>query len=78
MSPDGKAQRDAIIPGHLPPRLAIASWLWYWATDRQPGEGFHDLEAALDALVERGFNAVRIDALWSWAFERDGEPRGEV
>ena len=78
MSSNGNVKAVAALPEHLPRRLAIASWLWFWATDRQPGEGFNDLEAAFDALVERGFNAIRIDALWSWAFDRDGKPRGEV
>lgn len=68
----------SVLPDHLPRRLTIACWLWFWATDRQPGEGFYDLEVAFDALVERGFNAVRIDAMWSWAFDLDGKPRGEV
>jgi len=66
------------IPGHLPERLTIAFWFGYWATDMQPGEGFHDLEQAFADLVARGFNTVRIDGLWSWAFKADGTRRGPV
>jgi hypothetical protein len=53
-------------------------WCWMWATERQPGEAFADLGAAFEQLVARGFNTIRIDALWSWAFDRQGRPRGIV
>ena len=71
-------RKELGIPKHLPDRLAIAMWLWNWATDIQKGEEFYDLEKAFKDLKERGFNAVRIDALWSWAYNIQGKPRGPV
>lgn len=70
--------KKSVVPEHLPKRLTIACWLWNWATDRQPGEGFSEIEKALDELVDRKFNTIRIDGLWSWAFDLKGNPRGEV
>ena len=66
------------LPDHLPRKLTIAFWAWFWATDRQSGEGFCDLDGAFRALVARGFNTARVDALWSWAYDLDGRPRGPL
>jgi len=42
--------------------LAITMWDFSWLERRWPGAGYEDWEEALDELVERGYNAVRIDA----------------
>ncbi|MFF5207602.1 cellulase-like family protein [Streptosporangium sp. NPDC000396] len=41
---------------------AIAMWAFCWLERRWPGAGFEDWARALDELVERGYDAVRIDA----------------
>ena len=42
--------------------LAITMWDFSWLERRWPGAGQEDWDASLDALVARGYNAVRIDA----------------
>lgn len=42
--------------------LAIAMWDSTWLRRRYRGGGFEDWDKALDDLVQRGYNAVRIDA----------------
>ncbi len=42
--------------------LAITMWDSSWLRRRYPGGGFESFDTALDELVERGYNAVRIDA----------------
>lgn len=37
-------------------------WEFSWLERRWPGAGYEDIEAALDQLVDRGYDAVRIDA----------------
>ncbi|MDX2431905.1 MAG: cellulase-like family protein, partial [Bacteroides sp.] len=41
---------------------AITMWDFSWVERRWPGAGYEDWDLALDELVERGYNAVRIDA----------------
>ena len=41
---------------------AITMWDFSWLERRWPGAGYEDIEQALDELVERGYDAVRIDA----------------
>ncbi len=41
---------------------AIAMWDFSWLERRWPGAGYEDWDEALDGLVERGYDAVRIDA----------------
>ena len=41
--------------------LAITMWDFSWIERNWPGAGFDDIDKALDELVERGYNAVRID-----------------
>lgn len=41
---------------------AIAMWDFSWLERRMPGAGFEDWNAVLDGFVERGYDAVRIDA----------------
>jgi hypothetical protein len=40
---------------------AITMWEFSWIERRWPGAGFEDWDRALDGLVERGYDAVRID-----------------
>jgi hypothetical protein len=42
--------------------LAIAMWDFSWIERRWPGAGYEDWDRALDELVLRGYNAVRMDA----------------
>lgn len=41
---------------------AITMWDFSWLERRWPGAGFENWNEVLDGLVERGYNAVRIDA----------------
>jgi hypothetical protein len=41
---------------------AITMWDFSWIERRWPGAGYEDWDAAFDELVERGYDAVRIDA----------------
>jgi hypothetical protein len=50
--------RDALQPR----RVTNAMWDFSWLTQHYPGGAFADFDRAADALVERGFNTVRIDA----------------
>jgi hypothetical protein len=63
---------------HLPEKLTICSWQWPWITSSGPGEPYHDLEAVMVGLRERGYNTIRIDAGPDWCFDADGKPRGEM
>lgn len=42
--------------------LAITMWDFSWIERRWSGAGFEDWDKALEELVERGYNAVRIEA----------------
>ncbi|GAB4113515.1 MAG: hypothetical protein Kow001_15080 [Acidobacteriota bacterium] len=42
--------------------LAITMWDFSWLERRWPGAGYEDWDQILDELVQRGYNAVRIDA----------------
>lgn len=42
--------------------LAITMWDFSWVERRWPGAGYEDIGLALDGLVERGYDAIRIDA----------------
>lgn len=42
--------------------LAITMWDFSWLERRWPGAGYEGWDRVLDELVERGYNAVRIDA----------------
>jgi hypothetical protein len=42
--------------------LAITMWDFSWLERRWTGAGYEDWDEVLDGLVERGYNAVRIDA----------------
>lgn len=45
-----------------PRPLAITMWDFSWLERRWPGAGYEDWDRALEELVERGYDAVRIDA----------------
>ncbi|MFC7596543.1 cellulase-like family protein [Terrabacter sp. GCM10028922] len=51
------------VPSHLPPRLTITLWDFSWYTMASTHEPFHDLDAAFDEAVARGYNTVRICAM---------------
>lgn len=48
-------------PRYLRP-YAITMWDFSWLERRWPGAGYEDWDQALGELVERGYNAVRVDA----------------
>lgn len=41
---------------------AITMWDFSWLERRWPGAGYEDWDKVLDELMERGYNAIRIDA----------------
>ncbi|GAA1950608.1 cellulase-like family protein [Microbacterium aquimaris] len=51
------------VPEHLPARLTISLWDFSWYTQAGPGEPFADLDGAMVAAVERGYNTIRICAM---------------
>lgn len=55
------AALGAAAPAFAAP-LAIAMWDFSWLERRWPGAGYEDWDRALDELLVRGYNAVRIDA----------------
>ena len=42
--------------------LAISMWDFSWLERRWSGARYEDWDLALDELLERGYNALRIDA----------------
>lgn len=56
----GSLGRAAVSNAKRP--RAIAMWDFSWLERRWPGAGYEDWDQALDELVERGYDAVRIDA----------------
>ncbi len=50
----------ALWPSLIRP-LAIAMWDFSWLERRWPGAGYEDWDGVLGQLVERGYDAVRID-----------------
>jgi len=48
--------------GLKPRRVTNAMWDYSWLTQHYPGGAFADFNQAADALAEREFNTVRIDA----------------
>lgn len=52
-----------IRDGLTPRRVTNAMWDFSWVKMHHPGGAFESFEQSLDALVERGFNTVRIDCL---------------
>ncbi|HTW79090.1 MAG TPA: cellulase-like family protein [Terracidiphilus sp.] len=57
------ALNSSAAPSHPAERhpRAITMWEFSWIERRWPGAGYEDWDQALDALVERGYDAVRID-----------------
>ena len=66
------------LPPHLPPKLSICCWLWNWIAMATPGEPYDHLERCLEEMKERGFNCLRAEAGYNWAFRMDGTPRGPI
>lgn len=62
LSPELFAKKsDAAKDGKVKP-LAITMWDFSWLERRWPGAGYENWDKVLDELIERGYNAVRIDA----------------
>ena len=61
----GTSSFNAEVPGmskrKVSPR-AITMWDFSWLERRWPGAGYEDWDKVLDELLERGYNAIRIDA----------------
>ena len=55
-SNEKSAKRKPVQP------LAITMWDFSWLERRWPGASYEDWDKVLDELLERGYNAVRIDA----------------
>jgi len=49
--------------------LAITMWEFSWLERRWPGAGYEDWDQALGELVERGYDAIRIDAFPHLVYE---------
>ena len=71
-------QPTYVLPGHLPKKLAIGMFIWNWITMGGPRRPYADLPQVMAGLVERGFNAVRVEVGLNWCFRIDGRPRGEI
>jgi hypothetical protein len=56
LSHPGERLRDIRRP------LAITMWDFSWLERRWPAAGYEDWDSALDELVRRGYDAIRIDA----------------
>jgi hypothetical protein len=57
---NAKAQPGVRLRDIQPP-LAISMWDFSWLERRWPGAGYEDWDLALNELVKRGYDAVRID-----------------
>ena len=66
------------IPAHLPDRLAICMWGFYWLTYAGEGEPYADLERAVVEAGQRNFNCLRVDVAPSWCRDTRGRRRGEM
>jgi hypothetical protein len=55
------SKNDRLTPGRPKHPRAISMWEFSWIERRWDGAGYEDWDRALDELLERGYNAVRID-----------------
>ena len=76
-TPDGIAQPSKAGPllpvTQVKEPVAIAMWDFSWLLRHHPAGEFWDWSKVLDELVERGYNAVRIDvfpAALNWTVEQ--------
>jgi len=60
--PMGRQNTEQAKAGKLAYPLAITMWEFSWLERRWPGAGYEDWDQALSELVERGYDAIRIDA----------------
>lgn len=60
--------------GLTPRRLNIAMWDYSWLYGHHPGGPFEDFGRAVDELIERGFNCVRIDTFPMIIDHLEGKP----
>lgn len=60
--PAHAAEAKAATDRRVKRPLAITMWDFSWLERRWDGAGYEDWDLALDGLVQRGYNAVRIDA----------------
>lgn len=61
----------------LPERLTISFWIW-GLYDTEPGGAYHDYDARMKELVDRGFNCVRIDDAAGLLTTAEGKPREQI
>lgn len=61
-NPDAAGQRQTAMKENIIRPLAITMWEFSWLERRWPGAGYEDWDQALSELVERGYDAIRIDA----------------
>lgn len=58
--------------------LAIAMWDFSWLLRRYPRGGFEEWEKALDDLIVRGYNALRIDCFPQFIAKNDAGDRADI
>lgn len=58
--------------------LAIVMWDFSWLLHHYPTGAFEDYDACLDGLVERGYNAIRLDCFPQFIADSDERPAQEV
>ncbi len=62
LSRSGSKPKSNPLNNGQPYPLAITMWEFSWLERRWPGAGYEDWDQALSGLVDRGYDAIRIDA----------------